>query len=194
MFGQKARLPFGFSPVALQKMVCEDGEKATSNVASYYGIPMAISTLTTVPLEVLCSDKQGIRYLQSFIFKDEVITDGIVRAAERNGIKALVITVDAQVLGNRLSAVLTRGAAVQVQLGPAPASVRALQRAHHARRQPLLLPVEGRRVGLVGGLGPARQDRPQDHPEGHRQPHRRSGGSPPRGRCSLDVQPRRPPA
>lgn len=49
------------------------------------------------------SNRDGIRFLQLYINKNREITKTLIKLAEQYDFKALVITVDAQVLGKRIN-------------------------------------------------------------------------------------------
>lgn len=61
-----------------------------------------MSTLSTSSLiEVSQANEDGLRFFQLYIQKNRKLTETLVRLAESHGFKALVLTVDAPVLGKR---------------------------------------------------------------------------------------------
>ncbi|KAJ5225901.1 hypothetical protein N7468_007126 [Penicillium chermesinum] len=103
--GTKVSLPFGFSPAAMHCLAHPDGEKATSRAAAAFNIPMGLSTYSTVSLEDVISERGNSNNPYAFqlsIFKDRSMTLNWIKRAEKAGYKALFITVDAPVLGNRV--------------------------------------------------------------------------------------------
>ncbi|KAI0151429.1 FMN-dependent dehydrogenase [Pestalotiopsis sp. NC0098] len=81
-----------------------DGERATSRAAANKGIPMVLSTYSTVSLEDARQEGAGNPYaFQLSIVKDQSTTLSWIKRAEAAGYKALFITVDAPVLGRRLN-------------------------------------------------------------------------------------------
>ncbi|VUC29943.1 unnamed protein product [Clonostachys rosea] len=104
IFGQKVCLPFGFAPAAMHCLAHPDGENATSRAAASTGIPMALSTYSTISLEDVISQGKGNPYaFQLSVLKDRNTVLKWIKRAEDAGYKALFITVDAPVLGGRLN-------------------------------------------------------------------------------------------
>ncbi|KAJ6025867.1 hypothetical protein N7444_013546 [Penicillium canescens] len=106
ILGEKVSLPIGFSPAAMHGLAHPDGEKATSRAASKLNIPMGLSTYSTVLLEdVIVERQQGQKNPYAFqlsVVKDRDVTLQWIKRAENCGYKAIFMTVDAPVLGNRL--------------------------------------------------------------------------------------------
>lgn len=63
---------------------------------------MTLSTLSTTSIEdIAAASQDGLRWFQLYVVKNRDITRQFVKRAEKSGFKALVVTVDAPVLGNR---------------------------------------------------------------------------------------------
>ncbi|KAJ4998637.1 Oxidase [Colletotrichum sp. SAR 10_66] len=104
IFGVRVALPFGFSPAATHKLAHPEGEIATSRAAAAVGIPMALSAYATCSLEDVIAQGQGNPYIMQFsILKNRDITRQILQRAEHAGYKAVMMTVDAPMLGRRLN-------------------------------------------------------------------------------------------
>ncbi|PWY92977.1 FMN-dependent dehydrogenase family protein [Aspergillus sclerotioniger CBS 115572] len=104
IFGQKIRFPFGFAPAAAHKLAHADGESATSRAAGKNNIPMCLSSWATTGIEEVISNGSGNPYaMQVSFFRDVEITRRIIKKAEEAGYKALFVSVDLPVLGNRLN-------------------------------------------------------------------------------------------
>ncbi|EXJ82091.1 (S)-2-hydroxy-acid oxidase [Capronia coronata CBS 617.96] len=104
IMGQKVPLPFGFAPAAMHCLAHPDGEKATSRAAAKMGIPMGLSTYSTVSLEDVRREGGDNPYaFQLSILKDRQTSLAWIKRAEAAGYKALFITVDAPVLGKRIN-------------------------------------------------------------------------------------------
>ncbi len=103
VLGNKIALPICFSPTALQKMAHEDGEMATSRSAYKNNIIMTISSFASTSLEdVAKENKTGIRWFQLYALRhksDQVAV--LLKEIEKNGFSALVLTVDAPIMGFR---------------------------------------------------------------------------------------------
>ncbi|KAJ1823355.1 hypothetical protein LPJ60_001601, partial [Coemansia sp. RSA 2675] len=81
-----------------------DGELATSRAASGHGSIMILSTYATASLEKVIAEGDGSTqyWMQLYVYRERRVSEAIVRRAEKAGFKALVLTVDAPVLGRRL--------------------------------------------------------------------------------------------
>ena len=65
---------------------------------------MTLSTLATTSLEKVAEiNGDGIRFFQLYITINRTITIDLIKRAETAGYKAIVLTVDAPVLGKRVS-------------------------------------------------------------------------------------------
>ncbi|KAI8713133.1 FMN hydroxy acid dehydrogenase domain-containing protein [Fusarium sp. LHS14.1] len=104
IFGTKVTFPFGFSPAATHKLAHPEGEVATSRAAAETGIPMALSAYATCSLEDVIAEEKGNPYIMQFsILKNRAISRQILERAEKAGYKAVMMTVDALMLGRRLN-------------------------------------------------------------------------------------------
>ncbi len=64
---------------------------------------MALSTWATSTIEEVSEAAvDGLRWFQLYIYKDRDVVIDLVRRAEKSGYKALIVTVDTPVLGQRL--------------------------------------------------------------------------------------------
>ncbi|GES57141.1 FMN-dependent dehydrogenase family protein [Aspergillus terreus] len=102
IFGVKVTAPIGFAPAAAHKLAHPIGEVGTSRVAAKHGIPMCLSAYSTTSLEDVISEGMGNPYaMQVSFFQDRDVTRRLIERAE--GYKALFVSVDLPVLGNRLN-------------------------------------------------------------------------------------------
>ncbi|RDD47321.1 Hydroxyacid oxidase 1 [Trichoplax sp. H2] len=102
ILGQKISFPVGIAPSAMQRMAHPDGEIATVKAADSLKTCMTLSTLSTTSMESVAeASPNTLRWFQLYVVKDREITRQFVKRAEKSGYKALVLTVDAPVLGNR---------------------------------------------------------------------------------------------
>ncbi|RHY68731.1 hypothetical protein DYB30_007054, partial [Aphanomyces astaci] len=90
VLGQRIKTPVCIAPSAMQRMAHPDGELASTRAASAAGACYILSTISTTSLEdvAAANGPDGLRWFQLYIFK-------------RAGFKALVLTVDTPILGNR---------------------------------------------------------------------------------------------
>ncbi len=102
VLGRKIAFPVCFSPTAIQKMAHEDGEIATAKAAYKNNTIMILSSLSSTSLEdVAKENKTGIRWFQLYAMKERIGTIHILQEAEKHGFSAIVLTVDAPILGYR---------------------------------------------------------------------------------------------
>ncbi|KAJ2726927.1 Hydroxyacid oxidase 1 [Coemansia sp. Benny D115] len=105
VLGKRVKTPLGVAPCAMHKLAHADGEVATSRAAAKSGSIMILSTYSTTSMEkVIAQGKEaGNQYwMQLYVYRDRAISEKLVRRAEKAGFSALVLTVDAPLLGRRL--------------------------------------------------------------------------------------------
>lgn len=94
--------PIFVSPTAYQGLAHPAGEAATATAASRSGTLAVFSTLSTLSLEAIAeSAPAGPRWFQLYLQPDPKVTRELVARAEKSGYRAIVLTVDAPVLGPR---------------------------------------------------------------------------------------------
>ncbi|KAJ1915466.1 Hydroxyacid oxidase 1 [Mycoemilia scoparia] len=132
ILGKKARTPLCVAPCAMHELAHPDGEIGTSKGQPIYqkqplfistedingsivnqpkmavadlGSVMILSTYSTKALEKVIaanSNPDTHYWFQLYVYKERGISEKLVRRAEAAGFEALVLTVDAPVLGRRL--------------------------------------------------------------------------------------------
>ncbi|EEC13665.1 glycolate oxidase, putative, partial [Ixodes scapularis] len=99
---QKLSMPVGISPTAFQKMAHPEGEIAVAKAAQAAGTVMTLSSFSNDCLEdVQRGAPEGLRWFQLYVFRDREFTRNLVERAERSGYRALVVTVDMPVEGQK---------------------------------------------------------------------------------------------
>jgi 4-hydroxymandelate oxidase len=101
VLGQPVSLPILIAPTALQRLAHPDGEQATARAAGRAGTVMILSTLSTTAVEDVVAQASGPVWFQLYIYKDRGVTRALVERVRRAGCGALVLTVDAPLLGRR---------------------------------------------------------------------------------------------
>ncbi|HVE79906.1 MAG TPA: alpha-hydroxy acid oxidase [Gemmatimonadaceae bacterium] len=101
VLGQPVALPVLIAPTAYQRLAHPEGELATARAADAAGTVMVLSTLATTAVEVVRSATRQPLWFQLYIYRDRGATSALVERAEAAGCDALVLTVDAPVLGRR---------------------------------------------------------------------------------------------
>lgn len=98
---QELSMPVMVAPTAFHRMAHPDGELATVRAAGAAGTIMILSTLSNTPVEEVVAAAEGPVWFQLYVYKDREVTRALVRRAEEAGCRALVVTVDAPLLGVR---------------------------------------------------------------------------------------------
>lgn len=106
ILGQKSRLPFFISPMAMIKLANPEGEVGLARAAGAKGIPYAVSTYSSCSHEEIMETvrSEGLPQLQFFqLYVPRKPGQGapLVKKARELGFKALLITVDTPVVGKR---------------------------------------------------------------------------------------------
>lgn len=103
ILGSRLRAPIIVAPTAYQKLAHPLGEAATAMGAASAGTIMVVSTLATTSLEDVASSSGGDKWFQLYVHKDRGLTKELVERSYAAGYRAIVLTVDAPVLGRRLA-------------------------------------------------------------------------------------------
>lgn len=101
LVGTPVRLPFAIAPMAYQRLLHPEGELAAARAAATQGIPFAISTLSSQPIEDIAAIG-GLNWFQLYWLRDRGLVTELVRRAEDSGCRALMVTVDMPRMGRRL--------------------------------------------------------------------------------------------
>ena len=102
ILGRPAALPVGIAPAALHGMAHADGELATVRAAAAAGAIAVVSTVSSHSLEaVAAAAPDARRWFQLYHQRDPGVSRALVERAAAAGFEALVLTVDAPVLGYR---------------------------------------------------------------------------------------------
>ena len=102
LLGTNVSAPFYIAPTASHGLVHPDAEAATARAASKANVLAAFSTLTSISLEDIAkAAPTGPKWFQLYLQPEFSITKRLVERAEKAGYKAIVVTVDMPVAGNR---------------------------------------------------------------------------------------------
>ena len=104
LFGVRLPTPLLLAPIGVIGLCAQDGhgDLATARAAAATGVPMIASTLSVDPLEEVaaaCGDTPA--FFQLYTPADRELAASLVTRAERAGFKAIVVTLDTQILGWR---------------------------------------------------------------------------------------------
>jgi lactate 2-monooxygenase len=104
LFGLKLPTPLLLAPVGVIGLCAQDGhgDIATAKASARTGVPMVASTLTADPMEEVASHYgETPAFFQLYTPSDRELAASFVRRAEQAGYKAIVVTLDTQILGWR---------------------------------------------------------------------------------------------
>lgn len=102
VLGKKLPYPFLLAPIGVQGIVHRHGELAVARAAASLGVPMVLSTASSVPLEDVAAAMGTVpHWYQLYWPKDPSIATSFIRRAEQAGYSALVVTLDTTVLAWR---------------------------------------------------------------------------------------------
>jgi 4-hydroxymandelate oxidase len=103
MLGAEVPTPVMVAPMAYHRMAHPDGEAASAAGAAAAGAVYVLSTQATMSVEeVAAAAPDAQRWFQVYVVRDRGWTLELVGRAAAAGYRALVLTVDVPLLGNRL--------------------------------------------------------------------------------------------
>jgi 4-hydroxymandelate oxidase len=101
LLGRPRPHPLLVAPMAFQRLAHDEGEVATARGAHAAGALPVLSTFSTVAMERVTAASPGAWWFQLYVYKDRAETASLVRRAEAAGCEAIVLTVDAPLIGRR---------------------------------------------------------------------------------------------
>lgn len=103
LFGDTLPHPVLLAPVAYHKLFHPVGERETARGAMVSDTVYCVSTMTNTSIEVIARDCPDTRlWYQLYVQRDRGYTKSLIERVEAAGVRALVVTVDTPVLGNRV--------------------------------------------------------------------------------------------
>ena len=116
LLGRPLPLPLVLAPTGFTRIADPDGELAVARAAASAGLPYTLSTLGTRSIEEVAAVSAGPKWFQVYMWRDRGLVKEIVGRAAEAGYEAVVLTVDAAVLGRRERDV-RRGFTLPPQIG-----------------------------------------------------------------------------
>ncbi|MBY0512280.1 MAG: alpha-hydroxy-acid oxidizing protein, partial [Rhodospirillaceae bacterium] len=101
VLGQTLDWPVFLAPTGMSRLFHHGKELAVARAAAALGTLYTLSTLATTSLEDVAKAAAGPKMFQIYIHKDRGLTADFVRRCKAAGYKALCLTVDMPVAGNR---------------------------------------------------------------------------------------------
>jgi lactate 2-monooxygenase len=94
VLGTECPAPVALAPVGVQTIVHHDGELASARAAAAVGLPMAVSTMSAMPLEEIAAAGAGPKWFQIYWPTDRDLAASFVSRAEAAGYRAIIVTLD----------------------------------------------------------------------------------------------------
>ncbi|KAH7656467.1 Alpha-hydroxy acid dehydrogenase FMN-dependent protein [Dioscorea alata] len=101
LLGFKMAAPIMVAPTGLLKLANHEAEVAVARAAAACNAIMVLSSSSNYTIEKVASSCDAVRFFQLFIYKQRDVCITLVKRAESNGFKAIVLTVDTPRLGRR---------------------------------------------------------------------------------------------
>lgn len=102
LFGHRLQTPVLIGPTGMAGMLWPRGEALAARAAQAAGTVYTVSHGATVSMEDLAREVDaGGLWMQVFVYRDRLLTQSFVERAHAAGYRALVLTIDNQVLGAR---------------------------------------------------------------------------------------------
>ena len=102
MVGQEVAMPVALAPTGLTGMQHADGEMLAARAAMRFGVPFALSTMSICSIEDVARATNGHPFwFQLYVMKDRDFIERLMDRACAAGCTALIVTLDAQIVGQR---------------------------------------------------------------------------------------------
>ncbi len=101
VLGERVDMPLLIAPTAFAKLAHPDGEAAIARAAGAAGTVMTVSTIASSTMEEIAAAATGPLWFQLYVYRDRAVTAELITRAEAAGYRAIVLTVDTPLLGNR---------------------------------------------------------------------------------------------
>lgn len=101
LYGTSIDSPILIAPTAPHKLLHAEGELATIRAANDTNTLMVVSFMASTSLETIAQASTGHLWFQLQILKNRNVTENLIKRAVISGYKALVLTVDMPILGDR---------------------------------------------------------------------------------------------
>ena len=101
VLGTPVAMPILVAPTAMQKLAHPDGECGMARAAAAAGTLVVVSTTATTGLGEVMAATPDPKWFQVYIYQDREYSKALVHQAVDAGYSALMLTVDAPVLGRR---------------------------------------------------------------------------------------------
>jgi lactate 2-monooxygenase len=94
VLGTAMPAPLALAPIGVQGIIHADGDLASARAAAAVGLPMAVSTMSTVTLEDVAAAGDGPKWFQLYWPTDRDLAASFLARAEAAGYGAIIVTLD----------------------------------------------------------------------------------------------------
>ena len=101
LFCEPVDWPVMVAPTGASKLFHRDGETAVARAAEKFGMIYSLSTLGTLTIEDAAEAANCPKLFQLYVFKDRALTRDFLARCKQQQYKALCLTVDTPLAGNR---------------------------------------------------------------------------------------------
>jgi len=101
MVGEAAAMPVAIAPTGMTGMQHADGEILAARAAKKMGVPFTLSTMSICSIEDVTKHAGEGFWFQLYMMKDRAFIERLIDRAKAANCKALVLTLDLQILGQR---------------------------------------------------------------------------------------------
>ena len=102
VFDRTVAMPVGLAPAGLARLVDIEGETAAARAAAAAGTIFCVSMASSCSIEEIAEAAPGgDHWLQLYLWKDRDVVASLVERARAAGYRALCLTVDVPIVGNR---------------------------------------------------------------------------------------------
>ncbi len=101
LFGDRLSMPLILGPTGLPGLTHPQAELAAAQAARDAGVLFTASTVASYSLERIATAVPGSHWFQLYAWKDRALTGALIDRAKAAGYRAIFLTVDTPVVGNR---------------------------------------------------------------------------------------------
>jgi len=101
ILGQASSLPLVLAPTGMSRLFHYRGEDAVSRAAANAGLIYSLSTMSTFSIEEVAAMTTGPKWFQIYVWRDRELLKSFIERCRDSGYKALCLTVDVPVFGQR---------------------------------------------------------------------------------------------
>jgi len=101
ILGQPSSLPLLLAPTGMSRLFHYQGEDAVSRAADKAGLIYSLSSMSTFSIEEVAAMTSGPKWFQIYVWRDRELLKSFIERCRAGGYKALCLTVDIPVFGQR---------------------------------------------------------------------------------------------